>query len=482
MQPTPEQSAIVLAAKSTSSNLIISALAGAAKTSTLVLIAKALPQVSTLCLAFNKKIATEMTERLPGNCQSKTLNSVGHSAWGSFIGKRLTIDTGKTYRILKDLIEALEPQDKSAAYEVLADLIRAVDSGKTAGWIPEGTYPHAVPLLDDSEMQDWLEEAPTQLEWDLIRAASLISLKESFLGTIDFNDQILCSTIFPCSFPQFPLVLVDEAQDLSALNHAMLRKLAKKRLIAVGDECQAIYGFRGAHEESMDLLRQQFSMTPFLLSVSFRCPVSIVEAARWRAPHMQYPEWAIPGEVRRLTSWSASELPASATIICRNNAPLFSAAIKLLKNGRYPELVGNDIGKSLLKTLKKLGKDELKRPELLDAIDKWEQAKLKKSRDRSKVHDQAECLRIFALQGRTLGDAVAYAQRIFDASGPIKLMTGHKSKGLEFDDVFFLDEHLVGDKGQEKNLRYVIITRAKRTLTYIASEDFVDESEKEVAA
>jgi DNA helicase IV len=40
-------------------------------------------------------------------------------------------------------------------------------------------------------------------------------------------------------------------------------------------------------------------------------------------------------------------------------------------------------------------------------------------------------------------------------------MTGHGSKGLEFDHVYFLDQHLIGKEEQEPNLRYVIATRAR---------------------
>ena len=89
--PTPEQLRIISAASSTPDNLIISALAGAAKTSTLVLIAEALPKTSILCISFNKKIATEMKERLPANCTSMTLNSLGHRVWGDTLGKRLAL-------------------------------------------------------------------------------------------------------------------------------------------------------------------------------------------------------------------------------------------------------------------------------------------------------------------------------------------------------------------------------------------------------
>src|SRR5690242_16587497 len=97
--PTPEQAAIVEAARSTKSNLLVSALAGAAKTSTLVLIAEALPGQEILCLAFNKKIATEMKERLPNWCTAMTLNSLGYRAWGAFLRKRLIVDDRKVYNL-----------------------------------------------------------------------------------------------------------------------------------------------------------------------------------------------------------------------------------------------------------------------------------------------------------------------------------------------------------------------------------------------
>lgn len=217
-------------------------------------------------------------------------------------------------------------------------------------------------------------------------------------------------------------------------------------------------------------------MTELMLSVSFRCPVSVVRHAQWRAPHMQWPDWAKEGEVRYLPSWGVDDLEDNSAVICRNNAPLFSLAIKLLKNGRYAELMGNDIGKSLVKIMKKFGPTSTPQPTVLQSISEWEEEKITKSKKRAEggIRDRAECMRVFALQGANLGDAIAYAEHIFAAKGPIKLMTGHKAKGLEFQDVWFMDEHLVGDEGQERNLRYVIQTRSKERLTYVKLEDFTD--------
>jgi hypothetical protein len=224
----------------------------------------------------------------------------------------------------------------------------------------------------------------------------------------------------------------------------------------------------------MELLAKTFSMRRLILSTSFRCPVSIVEAARWRAPHMQYPAWAIPGSVSYLGEWDREVLPHESTILCRNNAPLFSMAIKLLKAGRYPELVGNDLAKSLIKTMEKLGPANTKQEEALSLLSRWADKKRKTYRDKSKVDDLEECLSVFIVENPTLGDAIAYAKHIFSSSGPVKLMSIHKSKGLEFDHVFILDRHLIRTEQhtQEKNLLYVAQTRSKQTLTYIESDKF----------
>jgi ATP-dependent exoDNAse (exonuclease V) beta subunit len=53
-------------------------------------------------------------------------------------------------------------------------------------------------------------------------------------------------------------------------------------------------------------------------------------------------------------------------------------------------------------------------------------------------------------------------------------MTGHKSKGLEFNRVWFLDPGLCRiDRDQDANIKYVIETRAKDFLAYVSTETFV---------
>lgn len=479
--PTAEQQAIYAATTETEDNLLIRALAGTGKTSTLVGIAERLPKKSILCVAFNKDVQKEMQARLPDHAKARTLNSLGHKAWQDSLGRRLTLDTSKTFRLLKEAIASLDSEeDKKALGEVFVDLLHAIDAGKTAGYIPNSfAHPSKKPLMDDGDLGAWLEEEPSQLMLEIIEAVSVASLKEAFKGIVDFNDQLLMPTVFPSVFERFDLVMIDEAQDLSALNHAMVRKFAKKRVIAVGDECQAIYGFRGAHENSMDLIQKTFDMRQFSLTITWRCPILIVKEAQWRAPMMQWSPNAKEGTVNFMKGWNTDDIPDYSAIICRNNAPLLAMAMKLLRNGRYPELAGQDISKFLIKILRSLGREDMKRDNVLLAIDSWEDEKLAKSRVKHKIKDQAACLRIFAMQGNTLADAIQYAEHVFSVSGPIKLMTGHKAKGLEFDHVFFLDEDLIGKGGQEDNLRYVIQTRSKDTLTYVYTPYFYDPTEDE---
>lgn len=475
MTPTAEQQAVIEAAKSTSDNLIIHALAGAAKTSTLVLIAKALPTTPILSLAFNVRINQEMKERLPGNCESLTLNSIGHRTWAQAIGRKLVVNKDKTYTIVRRLVDDLPDHDKAEGYEIIADVIKAVGHGKQHGYVPNGAFKQLSPkgLMTDEELFASLPEEPSELMEDLVKVASNQSMVAAFGGDIDYDDQILMPTVFHGVFPSYPLVLADEVQDFSELNHAMLKKIIKKRLIAVGDENQSIYAFRGAHAESMSILQQTFSMRRLDLSVCFRCPQLVVQEARFRAPSMVWPEWAELGTVSHVGPWGIESLPVDCVILCRNNAPLFRQAVRLLKNGRYPELVGSDVGKRIIKVMTKLGPAETPQQAAYELVDEWVEGKEEKARDKAAIYDQAECMKVFIEQGKTLGDAIAYANHILSVSGNIKMMTIHKAKGLEWDNVFILDRNILRmDRGQDKNLLYVAQTRAKKALYYVRTEDF----------
>lgn len=498
--PTDEQLAILDAAKNSSVNMLVQALAGAAKTSTLELIAKALPGKPILCVAFNKRIADEMGERLPSHCVAKTMNSLGHTAWGQFLGKRLNLNKRKMGDILQSL--DLSHGDAEELREVFGDVVRLASRAKLYGYVPDGKFTEAVHLISREVLEEVLadDEYP-ELAWRLLDTLVTRSITQAYDGVIDFDDQIYMSSLFGAQLPRFPLTLVDEAQDLSPLNHYMISLLVgNRRIIAVGDSYQSIYGFRGAVSDGMSVLRQRFNMQEFRLSISFRCPKEIILRARKRAPYMQWADSAIDGKVIDLTpgsdwfaaggergeatAWGPGLFPSRAAIVCRNNAPLFSLGLKLLKAGRGVSIKGMDISKKLIKILSEFGDRDMPREELLAHLARWRAAKIAEGKLKEEtVEDRYSCLVVFAEATRTLGAAIAHAEALFSAEGPIELLSGHKSKGLEWDNVFHLDPWRVPSKFakspeelvQEDNLEYVITTRAKRTLTLLNLEDYDEE-------
>jgi len=221
-------------------------------------------------------------------------------------------------------------------------------------------------------------------------------------------------------------------------------------------------------------------METLRLTISFRCGSSIIENAQWRAPDMRAPDWATPGEVHRPVSWSISDLKNGDAVICRNNAPLFSLAIKLLQNKQLPRIAGRDVGAPVVKLMKKLGKPSMLSAAAVEAVNEWEIKELKRARAGAggNVRDKAEVIRIMLRETKTLGDAIDYLEYLLKRDGRIDLMTGHKSKGLEFDKVWFLDQHLCNlDYEQDQNLKYVIETRAKKVLTYVSSDTMTEAEE-----
>jgi superfamily I DNA/RNA helicase len=257
--PTVEQAAIVEAAKLTKDSILISALAGAAKTSTLELICQNLPVQPILCLAFNRRIAEEMKTRLPGHVTVKTMNALGHGIWAAATAKRLVVNTRKSYELLKGKVDALPRPQRLEAYDTFSETLKFIQQAKVSGYIPESSFNHKRLVSREAFYASTEDEVTTEQTF-LIDSVLTDSIRLAYEGQIDFDDQIYMPTLFGGTFPRFPLVMVDEAQDLSALNHAMLQKLVTSRLIAVGDPYQSIYAFRGAVQSGMESLRSTHSM------------------------------------------------------------------------------------------------------------------------------------------------------------------------------------------------------------------------------
>jgi DNA helicase-2/ATP-dependent DNA helicase PcrA len=356
----------------------------------------------------------------------------------------------------------------------------------------------------------YIDAAPMML--DFARSALIQSIKQSFDGMISFDDQIYMSTMFNGVFQSYSAVLVDEAQDLSPLNHIQIKRSAGTggQLGVVGDPLQAIYAFRGADSQSMgklQSLRKDWTVLP--LTLTFRCPKVVVGRQQHHAPGFR--AWHTNPEGQFLTfrdrdmeaPWSWPEIvalqatPASPiAIICRNNAPLLSMAFRLIRAGVGCTMLGRDLGKNLIALSKKLlPLDDLPADACVKLIDEWAQREIQLARANDKeervagITDRQECL-IAVIESagvRNAGELRSALDSLFSREfGLVTLATGHKAKGLEWDIVIHLDPWRVPSKfarqmadagdpsalQQELNLRYVIETRAKHVLVEANGEDF----------
>lgn len=496
--PTPEQQAIIDATRGSTTSLMVSAYAGCAKTTTLTMLAKEISGPA-LAVAFNVKIKKELESRFPSNFQVKTLNGLGHSAWGKAVGKRLVLDDRKLGRITGQVLKAM---NLNGDKELWGPTRRLATWAQHLGIVPK-SLPAGRGLLPDTP-ETWEELAEENLvpEEAIAPAREIlrINCQEALQGTVSFDDQIYMSALFGGVFTQFPTVLVDEAQDLSPLNHIQLKRSAGGRLIVVGDPKQAIYGFRGADHSSMENLRRlRREWVDLPLATTFRCPHIIVSRQQDHAPGFTAHVAAPQGEVKTWSmegGWSTELLKGlpDPAVLCRNNAPLLALAFKLLRNRLGAVFLGRDLGRNLIALSKKIiPLDDTPREMVLRLVNEWEESQVQLALVNDQegklegLRDRAESLRA-VLEGAEAANAgelrKALGELFAKESGPVTLATGHRSKGLEWASVVHLDPWRVPSKRaraeggdaliQEMNLKYVIETRTKHTLVLANLEDFAE--------
>ena len=470
INPTQEQHEILGQVAKTNSNLMVNALAGTGKTSTLKLIEAASPVKPILFLAFGKKNAEDGRKTMASTTKVSTFNSLGHGIWSQAVGKGFKPDVRKTGDIYRQLIADAKPTEKAKLWGVYWPVVEAVGYAKSRGYIPTSHIMHTKRLCAWEDLIPYFDEEPDDFVHQQVDHVLNLSIAAAYKGYCDFDDQIYMPALFSGTFPKFPLVMVDEYQDLNPCNHAMITKLTKSsRLSGVGDPHQSIYAFRGAQASGMSDAVRAYSMTECDLTVSFRCPEAIVRSVQWHVPKFR---WAKSGgSVTELDRLDVTNLPTEATFICRNNAPLFSLAMRCLSAGIGVNVSGSDIGPKLVRQMKKLGKEDTPRTALKAAIAEWRAAK--EDRGSRTAADTAACMQVFADHGANLGQAIAYAEHLFKQdSGQFYFSTGHKAKGLEYPTVVHLDPWLLSQSDpQDRNLAYVISTRSSDQLYTVNSND-----------
>ena len=279
------------AVQSTKGPVLLLAVPGSGKTTVLVtrlgymIYCKNIPPESILTVTYTVAATKDMSERfavrfgedMAKRLEFRTINGICARII-QYYGRRI----GKTpFELVKDekattgmLIKIC--QDHGMGYPTESDLknVRTLI-----------TYIKNM-MLNEEELQKLEEESDIRIAG--IYREYCRQMREQKL--MDYDDQMLYAYNILRKDPgvlayfqnRYPYICVDEAQDTSKIQHAIIALLAAGtgNLFMVGDEDQSIYGFRAAYPEALLSFEKKHSGAKVLLmEENFRSNAKIVEAA-----------------------------------------------------------------------------------------------------------------------------------------------------------------------------------------------------------
>lgn len=279
------------AVQSTKGPVLLLAVPGSGKTTVLVtrlgymIYCRNIPPESILTVTYTVAATKDMSERfavrfgedMAKRLEFRTINGICAMII-QYYGRRI----GKTpFELVKDekattgmLIKIC--QDHGMGYPTESDLknVRTLI-----------TYIKNM-MLNEEELQKLEEESDIRIAG--IYREYCRQMREQKL--MDYDDQMLYAYNMLRKDPgvlayfqnRYPYICVDEAQDTSKIQHAIIALLAAGtgNLFMVGDEDQSIYGFRAAYPEALLSFEKKHSGAKVLLmEENFRSNAKIVEAA-----------------------------------------------------------------------------------------------------------------------------------------------------------------------------------------------------------
>jgi antirestriction protein ArdC/DNA polymerase III epsilon subunit-like protein len=283
--PTEEQRKIVDAIMA-GKDLVVQALAGTGKTSTLVLAAKRLlaekPDAKLLYIVFNKETAEEALGRMPKNVDSRTMDNIAYSMLEDDyrsrnklsnkdkIGDRSLIDFTdfinlfEYYKYEPVTLMIRGAETTLGRNDLVQEIREAVDRFAVSGddVLTEKHFAKKMPFFDtvpkvlvDYAKRMW-DDVSTEGGWDptskkLSRIDFSHMLKTWALTKPQFADGLNSGSTSEKDFKgrKNELFFFDEAQDMNPVIVKLLADQNNIQKVYVGDSNQAIYAFRGAVDE-----------------------------------------------------------------------------------------------------------------------------------------------------------------------------------------------------------------------------------------
>lgn len=453
---TGEQAAVV---RSTAANLVVNAYAGTGKTTTLRQYALARPDQRILYLAFNKATANEAALSFPPNATCRTIHSLAYTALGHRFRHKLS---------------SLRPNDIMQLYQgvtaAMADLlVRTVECFMVSADVAIDIE-HVPSELAMSDRQQFAAAA-RRLWNDMTDTDKAVPLPhDGYLKLYQLSRPLLTR--------RHDIILLDEAQDTNPVTADIVFSQRCGKVL-VGDRHQSIYGFRGSIN-AMDRLPEG-EVHHLTQSMRFGEPVAKVASLLLRA--LKGERQSIKGSGVMAASPFRIDRTLPYAIICRTNASVFSQAVRAVDRSRIHFIGG--VQNYLLGRLTDVhhlwaGRADLVKDGFYRAFEDFDALALygRETADKD-ILSVVSVVKEYGAALPRLIDQVTASACAQPGEASVLLMTAHRSKGLEFDQVQLDDDFhdLVDKQGrpnlgamdahafeQEVNLLYVALTRARHAV------------------
>lgn len=510
--PSSQQARVISWVKQGKGSLQIIARAGTGKSTTLVQMVREMTG-SVALAAYNRAAGDDLKDKLvevgvslsgANGVRAGTFHSFGLNAWRRVVGARAD---EKSFINDKKVRELCEREGKVIPEDFVTFVCKAVSLAKQRAFgvvADANSKDNWMALVNHFDLDEHLfdidNDAPDESERERVVLEGLRHAVRIFRASaalckevIDYDDMIFAPLFFNAKVWKNDWVLVDECQDTNPARRALAKKMLKPggRAVFVGDPAQAIYGFTGADNDAMEVIRKEFNCEVMPLTVTRRCPKAVVRMAQQWVPDYEAHTDAPEGSVDLVMEKALEGLPAesfrsSDAMLCRNMKPLVAFAFSLIRRNIPCHVEGKDIGEGLMALAKKW------KVKTLDALS----ARLEKHLEREVprllakgLEQKAESLsdRVGTLQiiisscdsGAGIAGLKARIESLFgntpegEQPKTFTLATIHRSKGREWERVYWLGRNRYQPSPfarqewqaeQERNLMYVAATRAKREL------------------
>ncbi len=327
--PTAEQQAII---QHNTGPALVFAVAGAGKTTTMVSRIERLvregvfPAKAILATSFSNATVKDIAKALSkwqhcAEVRTMTLHSLGYrlikraKQKGYLSDLQLKEDGMSTKSILWDVFKDVR-RDKPSYYKELD----SVDQDDFLNWMSAAKGNLQYPDLADVNLPKHAQEfisaaiAPKALDFylDLYKRFEVIRRKQKLLS---FDDMLLTGwevmmrhdDILQEVRSFYQCVLVDEFQDVNLAQAEILDKITfpKRNYMAIGDDDQTIYEWRGASPRFILNFEKDYKATTFVISDNFRSKAEhlalanrVIERNKNRFPKHLNPSKGFGGELK----------------------------------------------------------------------------------------------------------------------------------------------------------------------------------------